>query len=266
MINLDDIPISNWGLRVQKEHDHPAIGEMRTRTITIPGMAGQWDFGSELGAKPFSFPLGFIEYDMFEKQRRLNEFVAFLFDQYGRPRNIKLSFDYAPKKYYFVKVSNGFSPKRVFGFAFFELSLIASDPYAYAEMNAYDIPSNYDQAEDGMYYENTQSFQWIYSQHYSGVYNYSTLEAPLILEIEGTMLNPSITHIESGKKLILPSIYSSRTIEIDSSKYTIKSNGYNILFETNEEFIALFPKNNGFLFEAESPNATVTYKWKHKFI
>ncbi|MBT2736168.1 phage tail family protein [Bacillus sp. ISL-7] len=47
MIKLDDIPISNWGLKVQKEHDHPALPELRTNTMTIPNMDGERDFGSK---------------------------------------------------------------------------------------------------------------------------------------------------------------------------------------------------------------------------
>jgi len=93
LIFLDGIPIRKWGLQIQKEHDHPAVPELRAKSMVIPDMPGQWDFGAELGPKQFRFPLGFIEYNDIEKQRRINEFVAFLFDIYGKPREMKLSWN-----------------------------------------------------------------------------------------------------------------------------------------------------------------------------
>src|SRR5690606_801903 len=74
-------------------------------------------------------PLGLQEYDGLEKQRKLSEFVAFLFDEYSRPREIKLTFDYEPDKYYLVKVANGFSPERIMSFAIFYLPLVAYKPH-----------------------------------------------------------------------------------------------------------------------------------------
>jgi phage-related protein len=265
VIFLDGFPISKWGLQIQKEHEHPATPDIRRKTMTIPGMPGEWDFGAEIGSRPFNFPVGFIEYDPIQKQRRLREFVAFLFDENAKPREMKLSFDYEPEKYYLVKVPNSFTPQRIPSFAFFALPLIASKPFAYADLNAFDpvdVP-NFGEASGEDYYPNTSTFSWIYNNHYSGVHNYSSLKTDFIVTIEGTVANPSITHLETSKKLILPSI-TNQKLEIDSSRFTMKVNSISRLSGT--DFFSLISEDNSLLFEGENPNAKVTYKWKHKFL
>ncbi|MBT2736169.1 phage tail family protein [Bacillus sp. ISL-7] len=213
-----------------------------------------------------------MEFDKTQKQMRIREFVAFLFDQKGKPREIKLSFDYEPEKYYFVKVSNGFSPQRVFGFAFFDLQFTAFDPYAYAEQTykdtgivtgiQYDSGYSYD---SDYYYENPTSFQWVYSSHYSGVYSYSFMEIPFIVEINGTVMNPTITNQTTGETIILPTI-TNQKLTLDCKKFTVKVNDVNKLSQYYGDFINLVSGDNSLLFTGGSPNATVTYKWKHKFI
>lgn len=300
MIRLDDTPIRNWGFRVQNEHEDPLISEMRTRTLTIPGMFGEYDFGSELGAKQFNFPLGIIEYNNIQKQRKLRDFVAFLFDQYGRPRQFKLTFDDEPEMYYMVKVSNGFTPQKIFGFAFFDLPLVAHDPFKYADSSykqegaitgiKYDqghlYPVNPNEIyfsstihtfgdaipflqtyDPNFFYENPTSFKWIYSKHTSGLYNHSYYHTAFEVEISGTVTNPKITNQATGKTLFLPSIRNQK-MKIDTSKFNVTVNDNNKLADVLgiEDFM-LQSGDNPLLFESTStPNATVTYKWKHKFL
>ncbi|QJX63043.1 hypothetical protein HLK66_16170 [Niallia circulans] len=49
--------------------------------------------------------------DRYERQRRKNNFVAFLFDAYRQPKTFKLTFDYEPDKYYWVKVGGQITPE-----------------------------------------------------------------------------------------------------------------------------------------------------------
>ena len=197
-------------------------------------------------------------------QARIREFAGYMFNGYGKPKKIKLIFDYEPDKYYYVRFSGRIVPDRLYRMAEFELPLIAHDPYAYADMNAYDPEKDYyyGSVPDNAYYENTESFQWIYSKHYSGVYNYSTMFTDFIIEINGTVTNPSVTLTQTGAKLNLPSI-SNQTLTIDSSSFSVKVDGQSSIIG---DFFKMVSGDNGFLFEGENPNATVTYKWKHKFI
>jgi len=265
LVKLDGKSPDEFGLLFLKDHYHPATPEMRNRTMTIPGMPGEWDFGSEWGNRPFNLPFAIIEYDRYELQRKLRAFVAFLMDAYGKPREIRLTFDYEPDKYYSVKIAGKVDVERAVHTGRFNLPLIAHKPFAYAEMNAYDPMDEpvYGEASTEDYYANTSSFLWQYSNHYSGVHNYSSLITDFDVVIEGTVLNPSITHLEANKKLLLPSL-NNQKLELDSARFIMKVDGVSQLAGT--DFFSLLPGDNGFLFEGESPNATVTYKWKHKFI
>lgn len=264
-IKLDGKPLSDFGIDLLSPAVHPAAPQTRDMTVYVPGRAGVYHFGSTLGERNFSFECGLIrELDTAELQRRLRELVAFLLDAYARPREIRLTFDYEPDKYYAVKFVGQITPERFFAFGSLTLTFTAFDPFAYADMNAYDsVAPDYDNASEGDFYENTKSFSWTYSNHYSGVYNHAVYATDFILSINGTANNPSITHLETNKKLILPSI-TNQIIEIDSSTFSITVDGVSNLSGT--DFFSLVSGGNGFLFEGESPNATVTYKWKHKFL
>lgn len=142
-IKLDGYSEDYFGLVFLKDHYHPATPEMRNRTMSIPGMPGEWDFGSEWGSRPFTLPFALIDYDRYELQRKLRAFVAFLNDSKGKPRELTLVFDYEPDKYYTVKLNGRVDPDRAIHNMKLDLPLIAHDPAAYAEANAYDPTETY---------------------------------------------------------------------------------------------------------------------------
>ncbi|MFS0591710.1 phage tail domain-containing protein [Cytobacillus horneckiae] len=241
MILLDGIPLRKWGIEIQREHDHPAIPEIRRKTMTIPGMPGEWDFGSELGQRSFTFPLGFIEYDQYKKQRRLNDFVAFLFDSNGRPRELNLTFDYEPDKYYQVKIANGFTPQRIFGFSFFELTLLASNPN-----KNFILPSS--QIKMGSKIPIMSHIKWgtgssnriITFPETIKVINNGTISIPFSFRLEGRGNNVSIS--ANGKTMTLGS-FLNKVFEV-TDNYIVKVDGINDLTSTNGVFLDLLPGVN----------------------
>lgn len=86
-----------------------------------------------------------------------------------------------------------------------------------------------------------------------------------IIEISGTVTNPSVTNLVNNQKLTLPSISSGKLI-IDGKRFVVIKNDQDILDGSNYNFFHIQPGEVGFLFEGDSPNAAVTYKWLHKFI
>lgn len=270
-MKLDDNPLDFFGLYLRQGHVHPTP-ETRDKTMQVPGMHGSWDYGADLGNRNFIFPLAFREKNNVDLQKRIRDFTAFLLDSEGKPRTIKLELDYEPNTFYYVRYSGQFSPERLFGKGKFDLPLTAFDPFAYAEIDSFDPDEDYfyDTGllyDSGLMYDNTTEFQWIYIKHYSGIYNYSNRKVPLNLTISGVVTNPKITNQTTGETMSLPSLTSSTDVlEIDSDKYTVKLNGKNTLKNISGVFLFLVSGENSLLFEGDSPNATVTYRWKHKFM
>jgi phage-related protein len=263
LIYLDGKPISDWGLQIQKEHDHPAVGDLRRKTMVIPGMDGEWDFGSELGPKPFRFPLGFIEYDMYEKQRKLNDFVAFLFDSYGKPREMKLSFDYEPDKYYLVKVSNGFTPRRIWGLAFFDLPLIANKPRKNFIVPSDEIIMDSDSPIlSDIMMDTGLNNQLITNPQTFDIINNGTLVIPFSFRMEGSGDNVSIS--TNGKTLTLGS-FINKTIEV-TDNYVVKVDDISNLTSTNGVFLELLPGVNQISIAGNNLNLTISESLTYQYI
>jgi Phage tail protein len=267
MITMDgQYRFEDFGFNCEPGNEDPLTPNIQRKTLTIPGRAGVWDFGVEIGEKPFTYPLRIMDRFHTEIQKKFEELVAFFFDQYGQPREIKIERDYAPGKTYTVKLAQTIVPNRSVEEADFVVTLVANDPYAYASSNVYDSldPVEYGAVGENDYYPNTTSFNWIYQKQYSGLYNYSSLITPLKITINGTVTKPNIRNKHTGEVISLPSI-SNEQLEINTKDFTVKRNGLNLLTEYSGKFINLQPKENSLLFQGENPNCTVVYEWEHKF-
>lgn len=269
MIILDDKNIADFGFMVEPGYEDPITPNMQRKTVAIPGRSGLWDFGTEMREKPFNYPLKLIDRFHDDMQQAYNELVAFLFDEYGQPRSIKMVREYEPDKFYMVKVVEQMLPERLVDESNLVLPFVADDPFKYSMANQYDPNENYIYNQDylydiGLMYDNTKSFQWNYENHYSGINNYSPLVADFIIEINGTVSNGSITNLKNNTKLTIPDI-SNGKIVIDGKRFVVIKNGQDILEGSNYNFFNIQPGEVGFLFKGDNPNAAVTYKWMHKF-
>lgn len=270
MITLDGITIESFGLIAQPGHQHgppPSVD----RFVHIPERDGVYDFGSDNGPGDHSIPLSWAqETSRASLQSKIRTFSAFTRDANGKYRNMVLRYDYEPEKYYTVRYSGQWPIERVLSLGFFTFPLIAADPYAYAEDTAFDeAPGEYDtelEYDSGLMYENPESFNWIYTEHSSGVYNYSKLTTPLIVTITGTVTNPSITNQDTGKTIAITYALSGQTLVIDGKRMTVTIDGVNAMQYVSGDFVNLVEGSNGLFFSGTSPNATATYGWLHKFL
>ncbi len=267
MIVLDGKRISEFGFDADPMHEDPITPIFEHKLMHIPGRPGAWDFGSEIKERPFSFNLRIHERFHDNMQQAFNELVAFLFDEFGKPREVKVVREYEPDKFITAKVMEAMIPERLTDEGELLLPFVAVDPYKYASANEYDESYQYDKEylyDIGLMYDNPESFKWEYERHYSGINNYSSLVADFVIEIQGTVSNGSITNLENNQKLTLPNISNGRLL-IDGKRFAIIRNGAAILEGSNYNFFHIQPSEVGFLFEGDNPNATVTYKWLHKF-
>lgn len=268
---IDDVLLQrDYGAAVTLGSEEPALPSMRNIGVTVPGRHGAYDFGAYFEPREFALNCVFKRQSYTDLKAQIREINRLFVDQFGRPKTVKLRFGDEVDKYYNVRLTQGVTVDRIAERGFFTIGLTAFDPYAYAGMNAYDpekaIEYNSDNYFDtGLMYDNPRSFQWLYSKHYSGIYNYSTYNTDFIISIEGTVNSPRVTNLETNVTLTLPNI-SNGIIEINSKDFTVVKNGVSSLIGTNGNFFDIPPENAGFLFEGISPNAKVSYKWLHKFL
>lgn len=247
----------------------PIAPDTRDRTINVIGRDGSYDFGADLGPKRFELPVRFKNVSTKEEvQEKVRELNAVLFDSNGKPKTVTLSFNLEADKYYEVRYSGSLPIQRLAGFGWFTLPLIAYDPSAYSDAQEYDEVLLYDDGHEydtGLIYPNAYSFNFQYQRQLSSLYNYSKLETPMDLEIQGSFSNLKITNESTGQVFQLNTNVSSETVVIDMEEEIIKIGQENGLKHHEGDFIFLQSGENKLVFEAESPNATVTYNWKHKF-
>ncbi|MGD7051418.1 phage tail domain-containing protein [Sutcliffiella horikoshii] len=273
----------DFGTTALPGHIHPSP-EQIDRTLYIPGADGLFHFGSNFGVRTFELPMLVIpQQNKIELQKRIRAFTSIFYTSTGKPKELELSFDYEPEKYYIVRISNRIVPNRLLTLSEFTLVLTANDPYAYADQNyipeyvdnslQYDSGYNYEPPQNHLiygepksyFYENGTEFNWLYSRQYSSIYNFADMQVPLAIEVEGSVNYPRLTNLTTGVQMQLPSI-SNQVMVIDANRFTVKVDGVSKLTLHKGDFLHLAPTLNQLLFEGGSPNAAVRYKWNHKFI
>lgn len=109
---------------------NPILPPTRDRLLEIPGMAGVYDFGTELAARRFSIPCAFIYAANREQlDQHIETLAAHLLDVNGVPRYMELIFESDPTRYYNVRYSGSLELSRVVFDGQFDLPLLAPNPY-----------------------------------------------------------------------------------------------------------------------------------------
>lgn len=266
----DEFKLSDFKMMILKDYERPLFPSISNKTKNVPGRPGAWDFGIDVGSRVESFPVVCLAGAPLERELLMRDFVGRLFDRKGNPRTFKIRTSYDPDFWIECRVSANAKGKfSRGGHVDFELQFTAfNDPFKRATQTAFDPvePVFYDQVVPGDFYKNPESFNWMYSRHYYGCYNYGSLETDIIFTITNASgKNVSIEHMESGKELTLPD-FSNAKVEIDTGKKTIKVNGQNIVKGSNMKFFNLWPGQNGFVFKGEGVKGTINSKWLHKFM
>ncbi|MCM3241332.1 phage tail family protein [Cytobacillus oceanisediminis] len=263
-VKLDGRDPREFGLIFLKDHFHPHTPEMRSKTLTIPGRPGAWDFGSEWDVRTFNLPFAIIEYNKLEMQRKIRAFVAFLLDSYGRPRVVKLTFDYDLDKYYSVKLASQISPERFFFAEQFEVPLVAYDPYAKSAVSSDKIIMESDTPlMSDILWDTGLSERRIIAPTTFSIVNNGTVALPFSYVVEGSGTNVKLS--ANGKTYTLGT-FSNKIYEINGDMYTVKVNGVTDLTTTSGDFIELFPGSNVISVSGSNLNLTISESLTYKYI
>lgn len=127
--SLTDVQL---GIQLLKGYSEPIAPATRDKTVKIPGRHGEYDFGADLGARLFKLKCEFVDAaTRAALQTAVRALAAHLVDSDGNPRDLALSFDKEPTKFYTVRLQGALDIKRIITHGTFTLRLYAADPFAY---------------------------------------------------------------------------------------------------------------------------------------
>lgn len=262
MITLDGYSLSYFGLKFGKKHSHPAP-KTREKTIVIPGRKGVWDFGAEMDVRQFSLPLAFVEVDRISLQKRIRDFVSFLFDPYGKAREIKLIFDYEPDKFYMVKYSGQINPERLVGLGQFDLPLVANNPVAKSTISSDQITMDSDiPILSDLLWDTGFSNRQITSPQPFTIINNGTLAIIFAFKMDGS--GDNVTFTANGKTMTFGS-FLNKSFEV-TQNYIVKVGGVSNLTTTNGVFLELLPGVNEVSVSGTNLNLTISESLTYEYI
>lgn len=263
---LDNYTFEDFGLIEEFGHVHPSTPEFNEQTLSIPGRPGLLSLGTQIGAKQFNFPLKVFIRNRIERQRRKNKFVAFLFDEYRRPREFKLSFDYDPDKYYIAKVGSQFSPEMLFQMDQFELSLIAQNPTRYFLMDSDEIRMGSHIPIISHINPGARHSFNIISNRTIKVYNDGTLALRPRINISGTATSLTMKNTRNNQSFKITNIVSNKPVIVEGERYLVTEGGTDSFSKLVGKFIDLLPGENNIAISGEDLNLTLGFKYKSQFM
>lgn len=266
-LTIDGKPLKQLGLALLPGFQHPAAPPVRDYTVSIPGRPGAYYFGSDIDPMEFNLPLIIKpQEDRYRLSAAIRKMVSAFIDPYGKPKEVKLIYDYEPDKYYLARYSGSMPIDRYFMMGKFELPLVAYDPYAYSVLQSTeeifwqdmipwmsDIPLNY----KGTSYI-------VKSPQDLNVENYGPLVVRPVVEISGSADN--FTFTLKGERFSLGS-FTNASFLIDAERYTVIKNRKNFLFEFqgNIENLELMPGANAIQIGGSNLNLNIAFKYRAKY-
>lgn len=257
--------LEDFGMVALMGHGHQVMPSFENRNKAIAGKFGLWHFGYEVNGKTHKIPIGIIEYDKVELQRKLNELASFLFDQSGGPKLIKLIYDYEPDKFYTARIDSNIVPSRKkSGITEIELSFISEDPYKYSNVFSDEVSWGSEVITfESMYllgHDNPSANMTITAPKSVSVTVLGQAVKPII-EITGSATNLVIA---ANGKSISVGTFSDDIWTIECDKYISYQNGIEKMIDMGD-FI-LTTGNNVISFAGSGINITVRVRFRDKWL
>lgn len=269
----------------------PAMMDVERTLEEIPGRIGLWDFGTELKGRSFTIPLSIADKNAVNLDSKIQALANFLTDDYGYPRDIKMTFWRRPHLYITAKLSDKFTPNHENNnVADFVLEFTATDPWKHPLTANHDIlwgsntikfshPYHF---SDGGYpnsiYIKSETIDYVrwgsYAIDFSFEYKMGMTTEVSNVEINprttlkslvyGKAVQPTITITGSAKNLVIKNRgltltvgnLSNETIEIDCQKGKGIKNGVKVRLITRHFF--LLPGLNELSFSGSALDFKVT--------
>ncbi|PFS27745.1 phage tail protein [Bacillus cereus] len=272
-LTIDGKRLNELNLALLPGYQHPAAPPIRDYTVSIPGLPGAYYFGSDVDPLEFNLPLIIKpQEDRFLLSAAIRKMVAAFIDPYGKPKEVKLIFDYEPDKYYKARFSGSIPIDRYFRMGKFELPLIAYDPYPYSVVTNDDVTWG----SQNITFENTS-----YTYNHTGGGKIQTITSPQAYRVfvSGLVQRPIITMSGSGSNVIVSvnnksfslGTFGNTNWLIDGNNWTVLKNGENGLSDYNKNFpqgdwLELVQGENNIAVYGTGLNLTMQVKIRDKFM
>lgn len=266
MISLDGHTAEELGLRIHAEFIEPSIPRTRDVTVSIPGMHGAYYFGSDFEPREFNIPISQTEQELRgDSYVLLKRLKKLLFDETGRPKEVKLIILTQPDIYYNVRFQGSMSLQELFRYKRFELPFVAYDPHAYAT-------SKQDEVTWGSTEVTFQNTMYTYG-HVGQGKERITATKTINYPVDGLLIAPKISITGTGTNvrialrgvgMVIPSF--SGTVVIDSSKYEVTYNGNDALSMVRGEFLFFQDGNNPLAITGTAMNFDLYVDLRNKYM
>lgn len=267
-LTIDGKTLNELGLALLPEHEHSAAPSTRDYIVSLPGVSGAYDFGADLESRPFTLPLLVKpQPTQYLLSLKIREIMKTFFDPYGKPKTVRLIFDYEPDKYYKVRYSGNLETIRYKTMANFVIPLTAFDPHAYSITESIDdilwgddIPFMSD-----IPFGIQPSQYTITSPQTVNIDHLGFLVVRPIIEITGSATDLTLTMNREGFSF---GSFTNASFLIDGKTYTAIKNGQNFLSELkgNLEKIELIPGKNAVKIGGTNLNINIAIKFHAKYI
>lgn len=248
------------------DSERPVAPGTRDYLMEIPGKPGAWDFGADREALSFNLVCGVFQKDRASLQQTIRNLASHLFDEHGKPRTMKLIFEYEPNKYYNTRYSGSLPIDRIIGYGQFTLPLTAFDPDAYSTITNDEI----------LWGSEIITFRDDYLMGTTGGQTYDITRSQIVtVTVNGNRsLRPmfvisgrasSVTFQANGKSFSLPSFLNDTWI-IDGDKWTVRKNGENALDDMEGDFIKLLSGDNDIEVSGSGMNFTLEIRFRDRYV
>lgn len=133
MFSIDGVSDFDLGITALSGFSPRGLPDTREKTMEIPGRDGIWDFGADLSVRTFEIPCAIVAETRETMQATIRKIAGSLIDRRGKPKTLKLVFDWDPDVTYYVRYSGSMAITDLLNLmaGSFSLSLKATDPYGY---------------------------------------------------------------------------------------------------------------------------------------
>src|SRR5699024_278689 len=101
---IDDELLQDAGILVLLSSEEPATPSVRNISVSVHGKHGAYDFGGYLEPREFTLNIVFPRQSYADLKRKIRAFNRRFFDDYGRPKTVKLHFGDEVDKYYNARI------------------------------------------------------------------------------------------------------------------------------------------------------------------
>lgn len=267
MIKIDGVHLENdLGLRVLEDSAEPMLPSTRDNVLTIPTRHGAYVFNSYLEPRQFAISiLIHPQSSLNDVQLIVRKIASLLLDSYGRPKKVKLVYDYETDKYYDVKFSGAIDVERIVRLGKLVIPLTAYDPWAYSTTDNTDVMWGSEEITFQADYLLSHTFVdakiITSSQTVQASVNGYTVRPTFIISGKGN----NVTFSANGKSFSL-SNFTNSTWVLDGEKYTVTLNGVNGYAKKTSGWIELMPGLNDIQISGTNMNFTLTVGYKDKYM